>query len=173
MPTTATATSGPALEAAMTWADVCALPGLDDLPYKVEQDRHGRIIMSPAPLRHSVLQRRFQQILEDGLGGVALPEFAVQTPEGVKVPDVAWMEEPFMRAHIDADAAPVAPPICVEVKSKWNTSAEMAEKVMLYLSKGAQEVWIRERDGTVRFYSHEGEIPTSRLVPDAPSTVMP
>ena len=87
------------------------------------------------------------------------------------MPDVAWMEEAFMQAHIDADASPVAPPICVEVKSKWNTAAEMTEKVTLYLAKGAQEVWIRERDGRVRFFGYEGEREASILVPDAPTIV--
>ena len=158
-------------EARMTWADICALPGLDDLPYKIEQDRHGRITMSPAPLRHSALQWRFQKLLVDALGGVALPEFAIDTPEGTKVPDVAWMETAFMEAHLDADAAPVAPPVCVEIKSKWNTSAEMSEKVTLYLAKGAQEVWVHERDGRVRFFGHEGEREASAVVPDAPTTV--
>ena len=169
MPTTAPPSK--VSNARMTWADVCALPGLNDLPYKIEQDRHGRIVMSPAPLKHSVLQRRFIQILEDALGGAAFPEFAVETPEGVKVPDVAWMEVAVMEAHIDADASPVAPPICVEVMSKWNTSAEMAQKVMLYLAKGAQEVWILERDGRLRFFGHEGERERSTLVPDAPPRV--
>ena len=171
MPTTAAPPE--VSDSPMTWADVCALPGLGDLPYKIEQDRHGRIVMSPAPLRHSALQRRFQRILEDALGGVALAKFAVETSEGVKVPDVAWMEEAFMRAHTDADASPIAPPVCVEVKSRWNTAAEMAEKVTLYLAKGAQEVWVCERDGRLRFFGHEGERAASVLVPDAPATVTP
>ncbi len=159
-------------DAPMAWADICALPELQDLPYKIEQDRHGRIVMSPAPSRHSVLQRRFQKLLEDALGGIALPECPVVTPEGVKVADVAWMEEAFMRAHQDTDAFPVAPPICVEVKSRWNTAAEMAEKVTLYLAKGAKEVWVLERDGRLRIFAHEGEIERSRLAPDVPSRVV-
>ena len=155
----------------MTWEEVCDHPSLRGLPFKIEQDRFGRILMSPVAPRHSILQRRFQQILEDALGGVALPECAVRTREGVRGADVAWMEEPFALEHQDASAFPVAPPVCVEVRSASNTRAEMEEKVVLYLAAGAQEVWIRERDGRVRFFGHEGERETSAMVPGAPTTV--
>ena len=94
----------------MTWEEVCEHPALRDLPFKIEQDRFGRILMSPVAPRHSILQRRFQKILEDALGGVALPECAVRTREGVRGADVAWMEEPFAVEHQDRSAFPVAPP---------------------------------------------------------------
>ncbi|MEM1055282.1 MAG: Uma2 family endonuclease [Bacteroidota bacterium] len=155
----------------MTWAEVCARPELRDLPYKIELDRYGRIVMSPAPSRHRILQRRLQKILEDALGGIAIPECPVDTPEGTKVADVAWMEETFAMEHQDTAAFPVAPPVCVEIMSRSNTTGEMEEKVMIYLAKGAQEVWVHQRDGRLRFFAHEGEIERSRLAPDAPMAV--
>ena len=155
----------------MTWEEVCALPELRDLPYKIELDRYGRIVMSPAPSRHSILQHQIQKILQDALGGMALPECPIDTPEGTKVADVAWMEEAFAMAHQDTAAFPVAPPICVEIMSRSNTTGEMQEKVTLYLAKGAQEVWVHQRDGRLRFFAHEGEIERSRLAADAPTRV--
>ncbi|MEO0558031.1 MAG: Uma2 family endonuclease [Bacteroidota bacterium] len=137
----------------------------------MEQDRYGRILMSPAPARHSVLQRRFIGILEEALGGIALPECPVSTPEGTKVADVGWMEEAFMKVHQNATTFSVAPAICVEIMSKSNTQAEIEEKAMLYLAKGAQEVWVHERTGTLRWFGHEGERAASAMVPGVPARV--
>ena len=64
-----------------------------------------------------------------------------------------------------------APEICVEVQSPSNAWAEMEEKVTPYLAKGAQEVWICEPDGRLRWFGHEGERTASALVPDAPAAV--
>ena len=36
------------MHTAMTWEQICDDPHLRDLPYKIEQDRFGRIVMSPA-----------------------------------------------------------------------------------------------------------------------------
>ena len=141
----------------MTWEEVCAHPALQDLPFKIEQDRYGRIVMSPPFARHAKLQYRIARLLDDALGGVVATECPVRTAAGVKVADVVWMSDAFEAEHGTPEVYEVAPPICVEVKSKWNTTAEMAEKVTLYLAKGAQEVWIHERDGRLRFFGHEGE----------------
>ena len=43
--------------------------------------------------------------------------------------------------------------------------------MVLYLAKGAQEVWICEADGTLRWFGHEGERTVSALVPNAPTSV--
>jgi hypothetical protein len=40
----------------MTWAEACDDPSLQDLPYKVEINRHGQIIMSPVRNEHSFYQ---------------------------------------------------------------------------------------------------------------------
>lgn len=110
--------------------------------------------------------------MEDALGGEAFVECAIDTVEGTKVPDAVWMSDGFA-ASIDWSKASLdrAPEICVEVMSPSNLWAEMEEKVTLYLAKGAQEVWICEPDGRLRFFGHEGERERSVLVPDAPATV--
>ena len=155
----------------MSWDDVCADPVLRRLPFKIEQDRYGRILMSPPYARHAKLQFRIAHLLFDTLEGTAATECPVRTRDGVKVPDVVWMSDEFERKHGTLTVYEVAPPICVEVMSPSNPWAEMEEKVTLYLAKGAQEVWICEPDGRLRFFGHEGERETSTLVPDAPATV--
>ena len=169
--TTAEATSAKVLrplDGPMTWADVCADPLLDDLPYKIEQDRYGRIVMSPPFARHAKRQYRIARLLEDALGGLPATECPVLTSEGVKVPDVVWMSEDFEAVHGTDEVYLVAPPICVEVRSKTNVWAAIEEKVTLYLARGAQEVWVCDLDGTMRYFGHEGERERSKLAEDFP-----
>lgn len=147
------------------------MTALGDLPFKVELDRYGRLLMSPTASRHVFIQRRIQRVLEEALGGLAVTECPIETAEGTRVADVGWMEEPFAKDRQDEPAFSIAPPICVEVMSPSNPWAEMEEKVTLYLAKGAQEVWICEPNGTLRWFGHEGERTASAMVPDAPARI--
>jgi len=40
----------------MRWQDVCGDKNLADLPYKIELNRWGQIVLSPADYQHSSLQ---------------------------------------------------------------------------------------------------------------------
>jgi Uma2 family endonuclease len=116
------------------------------------------------------MQARIERLIEEHLsGGRAFPECSIVTPGGVKVADVAWASDDFLKKHRDEFAFSVAPPLCVDVRSPSNTDAEMEEKITLYLAKGAREVWLCDLDGNVTFFSHEGEIEHSRLAPDFPA----
>lgn len=156
----------------MTWADVCAHPSLRDLPFTIEQDRYGRLLMSPTSLRHGRRQAALFRLLEGALRGEAVTECAVHTAGGVRVPDVVWMSDVFAEA-LDPEvfALDRAPEICAEVMSPSNLWGEMDEKIVLYLAAGAQEVWICQPDGRLRWFGHEGERERSAMVPDAPPTV--
>ena len=67
------------------WAEVAADPTLAALPYKIETNAHGNILMMPpASGGHSYRQSRIQRALEDTLGGFALPECPVSTIDGVR-----------------------------------------------------------------------------------------
>ena len=66
---------------------------------------------------------------------------------------------------------PAAPEICVEIRSFSNSDAEMAEKIMLFLSKGAREVWICDADGNVTFHDHTGALPRSKLALQFPAKI--
>jgi hypothetical protein len=44
----------------MNWQEVCAHPALQHLPFKLETNRWGQIVMSPASNRHSWRQSEFE-----------------------------------------------------------------------------------------------------------------
>jgi Uma2 family endonuclease len=153
----------------MTWQEVCDDKSLQDLPYKMELDQWGRIVMSPTNNRQGRRQARIGALLAKQLCvGEAITGCSVDTPLGTKVADVAWASEAFIHQYGDDTPYPVAPEICVEVKSLSNT---VAEKIMLFLSKGAQEVWICDKDGNITFHDHTGRIPHSKLAPAFPSKI--
>ena len=162
----------PSYDGPVTWADVCADPLLQNLPFKIELDRYGRILMSPVATRHSRLQGRIARLLEAQLGGEAFPECAIRTADGTRVPDVVWMSDSFASTlQPDTEVMLVAPEICVEVRWRPNVWAEMEEKTRIFLAAGAREVWICEVDGRMRFFDAAGERSASALAPGFPATV--
>jgi Uma2 family endonuclease len=68
------------------------------------------------------------------------------------------------------DPTTQAPELCVEVMSASNTDEEMTEKRRLYRDAGAEEVWVVDADGRVRFFADE-EMDQSVLAPDFPAQV--
>ena len=154
----------------MTWEEIAAHPAFRDLPFRIETNERGQIVMSPTSNRHSMVQARIERLLDEHVeGGRAFPECSIKTAKGVKVADVVWVSDAFLQAHGDEFAYSVAPEVCVEVRSPSNTDAEMEEKITLYLAKGAQEVWLCDPDDQVTFFSHEGSIERSRLAPAFPA----
>ncbi|AGA89445.1 hypothetical protein Thimo_0599 [Thioflavicoccus mobilis 8321] len=156
----------------MNWQEICAHPALKDLPFKLETDRWGHIVMSPASNRHSLLQGEIQALLrrfaDDGL---AFPECSVATDAGVKVADVAWASTAFLRRHGAANPYPEAPEIVIEVLSASNSRAEMEEKKALYFARGAQEFWLCTDAGEIVFYGPSSQLEQSLLVPGFPARV--
>ena len=156
------------------WARVLRDPQLRDLPYKVETNALGQIVLSPHTPYHSLLQSEIYDALNTHVEHPGRPttEFAVATDDGVKVPDVVWLSrDRFRQVPPDADASPVMPEICVEVLSESNTEVGIAEKRRLYLRDGAQEVWTCDDEGTITFYDGEGQRPVSGIAPSFPSSV--
>ncbi len=156
----------------LSWKEVCEDPHLQDLPYKIETNERGQIVMSPNYLWHSRAQHQLAQHLDQHIdGGEVLTEAAVQTKKGTKVADVAWFSGERWEEVKDCYDAPVAPEICVEIRSSGNTEAEMAEKRGLYFEAGAEEVWICDEEGQIIFYDAEGTRESSRRVPSFPSQI--
>ena len=156
----------------MQWQEVCEHPQLRNLPFKIELNRWGKVVMSPAKNSHSVLQGRIQRELFKRLShGEIIPECAVQTSDNVKVADVAWISPERYEQVKHEIAYSTAPELCIEVISTRNTDAEMLEKKKLYFEAGAQEVWLCAQEGVIRFYGHSGELTSSQLVPGFPSQV--
>jgi Uma2 family endonuclease len=163
---------------ARRWGEALADPQLQDLPFKIETNARGQLVLSPHKHDHSFAQYRIGRLIETHLenpdpstGRIGM-EFAVVTADGVKVPDVVWISAGRV-ADIpgDAEASPVAPEICVEVLSASNTELEMKEKRALLFERGAREVWLAHIDGTVRFFEPEGEREQSKCAPAFPRQI--
>lgn len=156
----------------MDWQEVMEHPSLQDLPFKIELDEYGNVVMSPASNRHGRFQITLLNLLQQhGSSGVVYLECAVATRKGVKVADVAWASAEFFQRYGDATPLPMAPEICVEVISPSNTTTEMEEKIDLYLARGAREVWLCDDDGRISVHAPEGLLGASRLLPDFPPAV--
>ena len=148
----------------MDWASVIANPYLQNLPFKIELNKWGKILMSPASNHHGILQSEAVYYLRRKLpAGRVIAECSIQTDDGVKVADVAWASDEFMRRNGEATPYEEAPEICIEIVSPSNSREEMDEKIKLYLAKGALEVWICADDGTVKHFSRDGRMTHSTL----------
>ncbi len=152
----------------MEWAEVIGNPLLQNLPFKIELNRFGKILMTPASNQHGRIQGRMAANLINKLpNGEVITECSIQTSEGVKVADVAWASDEFIRTFAYETPYPKAPEICIEIVSPSNSKVEITGKVNLYLAKGAQEVWVIYENGKMTTYNHVGEIKQSALAPAA------
>lgn len=144
---------------------------LGDLPYKIETNGRGQLVLTPRPLKHSFLKMHIPELAEvhlDRAGAFGI-SWAVATPGGVKVADVAWIsEERQGQTPADAAASPVVPELCVDLAFARGGAGETAveavleEKRALYFAAGAEEVWSVGLGGSVRFYAEEGQVRASR-----------
>jgi Uma2 family endonuclease len=160
---------------AATWEAICNDRSLQDLPYKIETNRYNQIVMSPASFWHSDYQGEISGLLREMLkGGRAVVECAVQTSDGMKVADVAWISKARRASHRKAVSLPIAPEICVEVASDSNTRAELTEKMRLYFEAGAEEVWFCDEDGRMEFFTKASApepVPASVMCPGFPQQI--
>lgn len=147
----------------MDWAGVMSNPFLQNIPFKIELNKWGKILMSPASNSHGHIQFEIGAKIKDGKKGrgKVIMECSVQTSQGVKVADVAWASDEFFSRHGYETPYRRAPEICVEIMSRSNSKGEMEEKIELYLAKGAKEVWIVNEDGEVKYFTCEGKIEKS------------
>jgi Uma2 family endonuclease len=156
------------------WRELGADPDLARLPYRIETDRHGHILMSPPPApAHGDQQSEIVYLLKTLLPqGRVVAECPLSTSDGVKAIDVAWLTLERRQEVRSAICLIKAPEICVEVLSPSNTPEEISEKIALYFQAGAQEVWICDR-GTLRFHfpvTPETR-PSSELCPTFPPQI--
>lgn len=168
MPTTTTG----AKEHQGLWQEIVTDPVLQSLPYKVETNARGQIILSPHTTRHSRIQKAVEKRLDDLLsGGEAFQEWPVATSAGTKQSDVIWTSDNRLGEMEKTGEPPtLAPEICVEVMSKSNDWGEMREKRGLYREAGAEEVWIVDEEGQIRFFGEE-EMEQSRIAPECSNHV--
>jgi Uma2 family endonuclease len=86
---------------------------------------------------------------------------------------VAWASAECLRGLGNRACFPRSPELCVEVLSPANTGEEMREKVALYFDAGAQEVWLCDANGRLRFLASPTGRPLrkSGLCPQFPKQV--
>lgn len=153
----------------MNWLEVCEHPALQNLPFKIELDETGKIIMSPTKVYHSIYQGEIIGLLFTlSDTGKPITECAIATRKGTKVADVAWASSARLKTIWTEIECSIAPEICVEVLSATNTQREMREKQQLYFESGALEVWLCDAAGQMTFFSPSGELDQSGLFPAFP-----
>jgi Uma2 family endonuclease len=153
-----------------SWAEICEDPFLAQLPYRIETDRWGNLVMSPPPRsRHAEYQgeivHRLRLLMQRGR---SLPECPLQTSEGVKAIDVAWVSEERRKSRPNDPCYLIAPEICLEVASPAHTQDELCECRRLCFEKGAVEVWLCDQEGAMSFFDPAGPLDQSRLCPEFP-----
>ncbi len=159
---------------ALTWTDVCAIPWLRDIPAKIETTKNNKILMSPASSWHGGYQGDIYHLLKVlMISGKGFVECPIETDDGTRVADVAWMSRERWLPHKRAVSLPIAPEICVEILSPSNTRGEMLEKMKLYYAAGAREVWLCDEDGRMEFFraGQDGPVSGSELCPEFPAQI--
>lgn len=156
----------------MCWQEVCDNPGLKNLPFKIELNAQGQLLMTPVKVNHSLIQGKLIGLLYRHLRkGEALAECAISTSKGTKVADVAWASKERLKIIQSEFECSIAPEICIGIMSMSNTLSEMIEKKALYFECGAQEVWVCENDGSINFYAIESKIETSAIAMNFPKKI--
>ena len=100
--------------------------------------------------------------------GEILVECAIDTDDSTKVADVAWASEGTFKIIKEEASCSVAPEICVEAISPFNSDEEMTAKQQLYLRAGAKEFWICDERGHMEFLNAAGPLAESLLCPSFP-----
>jgi Uma2 family endonuclease len=151
------------------WQEIVNDPLLRELPYKIETNQRGQIVLSPQTNAHSILQKAVEKKLDTLLqNGEAFQEWAIVTSGGTKQADVIWAStERLDEMQETGDPSTLAAELCVEVMSDSNTMEEMESKRVLYREAGAEEVWVVTQDGEVRFFGEE-ELDRSAIAPEFP-----
>jgi Uma2 family endonuclease len=148
----------------MTWKEIIANPTLQNLPFRIETNERGQIVMTPTTNHHSCLRAILLFMLAKWLpGGVIMPECNIETRLGVKVADVVWASSSFMAAHGDEDSYSKAPELCIEVLSPSNSNSEMQEKRTRYFEQGALEFWLCDTAGRLSFFGPQAQLEHSLL----------
>jgi Uma2 family endonuclease len=154
----------------MTWAEICEDKLLNSLPYRIETDRWGHIVMSPPPRsRHAEYQTEIAYQLRQRLqAGRSIAECPLDTSDGTKAVDVVWVSNQRRDSKPNDPVYLIAPEICVEVLSPSNSPDEIDFRKRLFFERGAVEFWLCDGDGQMQFFDVAGPIPQSNLCSDFP-----
>ncbi len=139
------------------WNELLADRSLAKLPYKIETNYSGQILMTPPPSgEHSRRQTRIVLQLAALLDGEPLAECPISTIDGVRTANVGWYSNDLFAQVRGQVAFERAPEICVEVISPGNTPhhhpAQLQHKRSLYFEAGAEEVWHCNEAGAMAYF---------------------
>ena len=154
----------------MDWKEVTENPYLRDLPFKIELNGYGQIVMTSRNNQTSFLKSKIALTFNREIGRIGI-SFPIWTRKGTKVADVAWVSDVLWKKLKGKTEADVAPEICVEVLSMSNSDYEMKEKRKLYFEQGAKEFWICDEYGNVSFYNSKRKLTKSKMFSEFPDKV--
>ncbi|MDR3569287.1 MAG: Uma2 family endonuclease [Syntrophobacteraceae bacterium] len=156
----------------MEWREVVEHPSLQDLPFKIETNADGYIMMVAAKNKHRAYQMHIASWFEQhGEIKKAMQECNIQTSDAVKIADVAWASTEFLKRNKYSDPYQESPEVVVEVISPSNREKAMKRKMSLYFERGAKEVWFCDDDGNMRFFNPQGELQRSELFGEFPKHI--
>jgi len=156
----------------MQWQEVCENENLKNLPFKIELNSQGTVLMTPVKVNHSILQGKIiGHLYQNITGGEALAECAIKTKQGTKVADVAWASYSLLKKIENEVECSIAPEICIEVLSFSNTKQEINEKKITYFEQGAVECWLCDSFGNISFFVKEGKIEHSKIAKNFPRSI--
>ncbi len=157
----------------MEWREVVEHPSLKDLPFKIETNEWGKIMMAPASDTHAVYQGIIiRWFYRREIQGIVTPECPIETSKGTKVADVTWRSPAFIKKHGMRNVSlHESPEVVVEIESPSSTTAELEEKRHLYFEVGAREFWLCNEDGNIRFFNPQGELKRSEFFGEFPEHI--
>jgi Uma2 family endonuclease len=156
----------------MEWREIVEHPSLKDLPFKIETNAEGYIMMVAAKNKHRGYQTRISEWFAlFGERDKAIVECNIETSDGVKIADVAWRSAEFLKRNKHDDPYRECPEVVVEVISPSNSEKAMKYKMSLYFERGAREVWFCDDDGNMRFFNLQGELERSGLFGEFPGHI--
>ena len=156
----------------LTWKDLCLDSRFQDLPYKIELNSRGQIIMSPLRILHGYFAFKVGHLIGKHLhDGEIIMKCAVDTSDGTKEADAAWVSRNRWTVIQEEYSSSIAPEICAEVMSRSNTRQEMMQKKDLYIGAGASEYWLCHEDGKLEFFDKSGQLQRSKMCPKFPKAI--
>lgn len=154
----------------MNWQQLCGNYHLKDLPFKKELNKFGQVVLTPLSETLSILQGQLiLKLIEvaEGRGNV-FSECPIKTLDNIKIVDIAWISTQRLHTAKQGIIYVIAPEICVELSATQNSDKVTLLKRKLYFEAGAKEVWVCGEDGDVIFYSQQGRMIQSVLMPNFP-----
>ncbi|MDR3569494.1 MAG: Uma2 family endonuclease [Syntrophobacteraceae bacterium] len=156
----------------MEWREVVEHPSLRDLPFKIETNAEGYIMMVAAKNKHREYQARISEwFVLFAKRGRAVSECNIETSDGTRIADVAWRSAEFLKRNKYDDPYQESPEVVVEVISPSNSEKAMKVKMSLYFERGAKEAWFCDDDGNMRFFNPQGELERSELFREFPGHI--